>query len=145
MSMVVLALMKDAHAARGLVRALDEAGFSGDDIDFSSDLVEALGRRGVPEEEAHWLAEGVRRGGCIVAARAEDEGEATEAAQVMCEHGALDIDQMVQRWKSEGWDGRARLEPEPDVLRYAVLYGEYPAGKGRIYAPGHSPTASRRS
>jgi hypothetical protein len=141
MSMVVLALMKDAHAARGLVRALDEAGFSGDDIDFSSDLLQALGSRGVPEEEAHWLAEGVRRGGCIVAARAEDEGEATEAAQVMCEHGALDIDQMVRGWKSEGWDGKARLEPVPDVLRYAVLYGEYPAGRGRIY----SPTATRRS
>jgi hypothetical protein len=140
MGMVVLALMKDAHEARGLVRALDDAGFSGDDIDVTSDLVQALGHRGVPEEEAHWLAEGVRRGGCIVSARAEDEGEATEAAQVMSEHGALDIDQMVERWKRDGWDGRAKPEPVPDVLRYAVLYGEYPVGRGRIY-----PKESRRS
>jgi len=142
MSLIVLALMKDTHEARGLVRALDDAGFSGDDIDVSAnDLLRALGSRGVPEEEAHWLAEAVRRGGCIVGARAEDEGEATEAAQVMCEHGAIDIDQLVRRWKEEGWDGKAKLEPAPDVLRYAVLYGEYPAGRGRIY----SPTETRRS
>jgi hypothetical protein len=133
MAMIVLGVVKDRHAARGVVRALDDAGFGGDDIDVSSGLLDALAARGVPEEHAHQLAEAVRRGATLVSARAEDEDEATEAAQVMVEHGAIDIDACVVRWKSEGWRGRVELEPVPDVERYAALFGEYPAGRGRIY------------
>jgi hypothetical protein len=90
MAMIVLGLVNDAHAARGLVRALDDAGFSGDDIDVTSaTLQQALIARGVPTEDAHAVTESVRSGGSLVCARADDEGEATEAAQVMSERGAL--------------------------------------------------------
>ena len=71
MAMVIVGLLKDAHQARGLIRALDDAGFSGDDIDMQGGLVADLTLRGVPAEDAQAYAEGVRRGGAIVCVRAD--------------------------------------------------------------------------
>src|SRR5437899_3916930 len=88
MAMVIVGLLGDAHQARGVIRALDDAGFSGDDIDMSGGLLAQLAARGVPDEDAHALAEGVRRGGAIVCVRTDDEEEAAEAAELMCAHGA---------------------------------------------------------
>ena len=86
--MVIVGLLKDAHQARGVIRALDDAGFSGDDIDMSGGLLSQLVARGVPDEEAHAFAEGVRRGGAIVCVRTDEDQEAVEAAELMAEHGA---------------------------------------------------------
>ncbi len=142
MGMVILGLLKDAHQARGVIRALDDAGFSGDDIDMSGGLLAQLGARGVPEEDAHALAEGVRRGGALVCVRTEDEEEAAEAAELMCAHGALDVDACTSSWKRAGWGGRADSQPAAPVGHYAARFGEYPSGPGRIY---HDPRSLRYS
>src|SRR5437764_7475627 len=113
MAMVIGGLLKDAHQARGVIRALDDAGFSGDDIDMSGGLLAQLVARGAPDEEAHAFAEGVRRGGAIVCVRTDDEEEAAEAAELMCAHGAIDIDGCTSGWKTAGW--RGRYEAQPDV------------------------------
>jgi len=140
MSMIVMGLMKDAHQARGLVRALDDDGFELDDIDLDAGQLTELTSRGVPEEEAHFYAEGARRGGMLVCVRADDEDEAAEAAETMSEHGAVDIEACASGWRSEGWSGR--YEHQPTVREeYAVVFGEYPAAPGRIY---HDPRAGGR-
>lgn len=123
MAMVIVGLLKDAHQARGLIRALDDAGFSGDDIDMKGGLLAELTLRGVLENEAATYAEGVRRGGAVVCVRADDQQEADEAANLMREHGALDIDACRAGW-----------QPDPPAEHYASAFGEYPAGPGRIYA-----------
>jgi len=131
--MVIVGLLKDAHQARGVIRALDDAGFSGDDIDMSGGLLSQLVARGVPDEEAHAFAEGVRRGGAIVCVRADAREEAEEAAELMLEHGALDIDACRTRWKSAGWSGRYEAQPDVPTEHYAARFGEYPSAPGRIY------------
>jgi hypothetical protein len=118
MGMIVVGLMKDAHQARGLVRALDDDGFERDEIDVSSGLLTELVARGVPDEDAPVYAEGARRGGMLVFVRADDDDEAAEAAELMAEHGAVDIDACATGWQQQG---------------YAVAFGEYPAAPGRIY------------
>ena len=123
MAMVIVGLLKDAHEARGLIRALDDAGFSGEDIDMQGGLLGELTLRGVPDEDAGAFAEGVRRGGALVCVRADDQQEAGEAANLMREHGALDIDACRAGW-----------QPDPPAEHYASALGEYPAGPGRIYA-----------
>ena len=123
MAMVIVGLLRDAHEARGLIRALDDAGFSGDDIDMQGGLASELALRGVPDEEAAAFAEGVRRGGAVVCVRADDQQEASEAANLMREHGALDIDACRAGW-----------QPDPPAEHYASTLGEYPAAPGRIYA-----------
>ena len=129
MAMVIVGLLKDAHQARGLIRALDHAGFSGDDIDMQGGLVADLTLRGVPADDAHAYAEGVRRGGAIVCVRADAGEEAEEAAELMLEHGALDIDACRTRWRGAG-----EAQPEPPAEHYAAAFGEYPSAAGRIYA-----------
>lgn len=131
--MVIVGLLKDAHQARGVIRALDDAGFSGDDINMSGGLLAELAMRGVPDEDAHALAEGVRRGGAIVCVRTDDEEEAAEAAELMCAHGAVDIDACTHDWKSAGWGGRAESQPAVPAEHYAARFGEYPSAPGRIY------------
>ena len=86
---IVAGLMKDAHQARGLIRALADAAFEREEIDMSGGPIKGLVDCGVPEGEAHVFAEGVRRGGVIVAVSADDEMEAEQAALLMSRHGAI--------------------------------------------------------
>jgi hypothetical protein len=51
----------------------------------------------------------------------------------MSRHGALDIDKCAAGWKRRGWSGRFNAEPAIEVETYALVFGEYPAGTGRIY------------
>ena len=129
MGMIVVGLVRDAHEARGLVRALEEDGFELDDLDVSAGLLTELLSRGVPDKEADIYAEGTRRGGMLVFVRAEDDDEAAEAAETMAEHGVVDIDACASGWQSQ---------PEVAVEEYALAFGEYPAAPGRIY---HDPRA----
>ena len=66
-------------------------------------LVGALTHLGVPEEEAQFYAEGVRRGGTLVTVRAMDDGMAETAADIMREFGAVDITQRADQWRQSGW------------------------------------------
>lgn len=131
---VVAGLMKDSHKARGVVRALKDEGFRLDEIDLSGGPIPALVAVGLPENEAHVFAEGVRRGGAIVCVKAGDEMEAEQAALVLNRHGAVDIEACDAGWRRSGWKGRITApEDRATIERYAYVFGEYPPGAGRIY------------
>jgi len=65
-------------------------------------LVGALMGVGVPEEEAHYYNESVRRGGTLVLVRADDM-RADEAARILSDAGAIDIDERAATYRQEGW------------------------------------------
>ncbi len=67
-------------------------------------VVGALVKTGVPEELAPAYAEGVRRGGILVAAHAEGD-MAQRARDIIDQHGAVDITKRRQAWERTGWDG----------------------------------------
>jgi hypothetical protein len=69
-------------------------------------IVGALKARGVPEEQANFYAEGVRRGGTLITVNAKTDELAQRAIQILKSHGAVDIDQRVADWKRFGWSGR---------------------------------------
>jgi hypothetical protein len=131
---MVAGLVKDAHQARGLIRALADAAFEREEIDMSGGPVAGLVACGVPESEAHIFAEGVRRGGAIVAVKADDEMEAEQAALLMNRHGAVDVEACGTGWRNQGWSGRITA-PEDRVRleRYGYVFGDYPEGAGMIY------------
>jgi hypothetical protein len=66
-------------------------------------IIGALANIGVPEDEAGYYAEGVRRGGVLVTVSAS-EAQAERAAQIMRQHGAVDIEKRAASWKESGWD-----------------------------------------
>jgi uncharacterized protein (TIGR02271 family) len=68
-------------------------------------LVGALTNMGVPEEEARYYAEGVRRGGTLVTVNCPDGASTERAASIMRRHGAVDINERAEQWKQQGWSG----------------------------------------
>lgn len=119
MATVIVGLAGNAHQARGLIRALDDAGFSGEDIEMSGGLLSELVARGVPGEEAALYAEGVRRGGAIVCVRTDDDEEAAEAAALMAEHGGVEIDACAPGWSGGYPRAPGRIYHDPRVERYS--------------------------
>ncbi|HKA52642.1 MAG TPA: hypothetical protein VKJ47_03175 [Candidatus Binatia bacterium] len=93
-------------------------------------IIGALTDAGVAEEEAGYYAEGLRRGGVVVAVRAE-EPAADRAADIWRRRGAADIDQRIAEWRHRGWTG---FDPraEPPYTEYVTQAPEdsSPAGEG---------------
>jgi len=102
----------------------------------------ALVHLGVPEEEAHYYAEGVRRGGTLITVNASTDEMATCAAMVMKNHGAADIEQRAAEWKQQGWGGRLTADNEQQeeevlpVTQEELVVGKREVGQGgvRVYS-----------
>lgn len=68
--------------------------------------------------------EAVRRGNFVVVVDAEDEGQATEAAQCLGELGAIDIDEQTSKWRAEGWTGSTSETAMPNQSPRGTLKGK---------------------
>lgn len=67
-------------------------------------LLGALVGLGIPEEEAGYYSEGVRRGGTLVSVSAEDN-MAQKAVDILNGHGAVDIEQRGDYYRTSGYSG----------------------------------------
>lgn len=101
-------------------------------------VIGALAKIGVPEDEAHYYAEGVRRGGMLITLHARDDAAASCAVQVMRRHGAVDIEERAEQWKKQGWtgpvaSGREQVVP---VAKEELAVGKHEVSRGgvRIYS-----------
>ncbi|MGO4833368.1 hypothetical protein AB4144_13945, partial [Rhizobiaceae sp. 2RAB30] len=65
-------------------------------------ILGALTDSGVPEQDAHVYAEGVRRGGTLVTARVEDE-LAEQAQRIMNQHQSVDLAARRRDYEADGW------------------------------------------
>lgn len=104
----------DTHAvAQQVVDELVDNDFSDSDIEVTdqdtnhSTLMDNLTDGGVPQEDAEYYAEGVRRGGVLVIVSAADD-QAELAADVMRREDVVDIEARASRWRESGWTGYDR-------------------------------------
>jgi len=67
-------------------------------------IIGALVGAGIPEEDAGFYAEGVRRGGTLVLVKASDD-MAQRAYDAMRRYGAVDVDERSGNWRQSGWNG----------------------------------------
>lgn len=91
-------------------------------------LLGALANAGVPEEEAHVYAEGVRRGGTLVSVRADDS-RAESIAAILSHAEGVDIDARKADYIAEGWRGFDEDAPaysEDQIRDYRSAYGNVP-------------------
>ena len=58
----------------------------------------------LPDEDRNFYAEGLRRGGFMVAVRSE-EATYNTVLDILDQDGAVDLDQREASWRSEGWTG----------------------------------------
>jgi len=87
-------------AAGPIVAALTGAGIGA----AAGGLIGGLTHVGVPEEDAGFYAEAVRRGGALVTVRAEDT-LSDRVADIMRRHNANDVDRQAEHWRETGWAG----------------------------------------
>jgi hypothetical protein len=73
-------------------------------------LVGALTHVGVPTEDAGYYTEGVRRGGTLVAVRAEDI-DAQRVADILSADGAVDINERAAQYRAEGYSSTSTGYP----------------------------------
>ena len=87
-------------AAGPIVTALAGAGAGA----VAGGLIGGLTEIGVPENDANYYAESVRRGGALVTVRADGD-RVDEAEDIMRHHGAVDIEDRAEQWRGSGWSG----------------------------------------
>jgi len=74
-------------------------------------IIGALVGAGIPEQDAGFYAEGVRRGGTLVLVKASDD-LAQRAYDSMRHYGAVDVDERSGNWRESGWNS---FDPSADV------------------------------
>jgi hypothetical protein len=77
-------------------------------------LIGGLTAKGIPEDDAHFYAEGVRRGAALITVAAKTDELARRALEILKSHGGVDLDERATRWKAQGWNGRfeaSRAQP----------------------------------
>lgn len=67
-------------------------------------IVGGLIDAGVPEGEAEYYAEALRRGGTLVAITT-DESTTSRAQEIMNRYNPIDLDRRVAQWREAGWSG----------------------------------------
>ena len=124
-------------AAGPIAAALTGAGIGA----VAGGLIGGLTNIGVPEEEAHYYADAIRRGGILVTVAVEKAAQAATVVALMKRHGAIDIDQRDTEWKKQGWKGRfeASVYPKPARRRPAKKAGTQPAYDGPERRVNSSP------
>lgn len=122
-----------ALAAGPIVSALTGAGVGA----AAGGIIGALTRMGIPEEEAHYYAEGVRRGGTLVSARADDESKAARAADIMDAHNAMDIEGLAEDWRSQGWRAFEEDETAFPVTEEELKIGKREVARGGVRVYSH--------
>ena len=73
-------------------------------------LIGALVGLGIPEEDANIYAEGVRRGGALVAVRTDDV-LADRVKDIFARHHPVDIKARAAEWRQAGWE---RFDPNTE-------------------------------
>ncbi len=64
----------------------------------------SLGDLFMPDEDRAAYAEGMNRGGSTVSVTVDDT-QSDEVADILDEHGSIDLDERETTWRSEGWNG----------------------------------------
>ncbi len=83
-------------AAAGAVAGAAVGGIAGG-------LVGAMTENGIPEEDAHFYAEGVRRGGTLVSVRVADDGRMSAIRSVLHRHRYVDQATRAGYYADSGW------------------------------------------
>ena len=77
----------------------------------TGNITASLINLGVPEEEAAYYAESLRRGSALVSVNVYDT-DADRAANILRSFNPVDVNQRVAHWREQGWEGfDASAEP----------------------------------
>jgi uncharacterized protein (TIGR02271 family) len=109
---VVQELLKDGFTRSDVHLALDHtegcetqhAAVEGDSAYEGDTFFDTLVDLGVPHEEAHAYAEGVRRGGALVVVESSDD-RAERGMEILRRLHPVNLHERTAQWRQEGWTG----------------------------------------
>ncbi len=120
MAKTIVGLYDDRATAYKAMTDLENAGFGKDHLSFASneagerhsyeyDVTEVatpdlLTQRGIPNDEANFYSEGVRRGGAVIVARVHDSN-IDQAVDIMARHNPVRFEDRHAEYKKEGFTG----------------------------------------
>lgn len=119
MAKTIVGLYDNQTTARRVVSELEKAGFGKDHFQVAShdendltgyemsrtdNTLDVLTRYGVDEDEAHFYAEAVRRGGSLVIARVHDT-DSEKAVDIMARHNPVRYEDRAKAYQKEGFKG----------------------------------------
>ena len=122
MSKTVVGLFPSSENAQAAMRDLEALGIKRSSVqvmtsDARDKVLNALTGAGVPSDDAHIYAEGVRRGSALVVGSVEDS-QADQAVAVLDRNNTIDIDKLGSRYRQSGYTGFDAAQPaytEPDL------------------------------
>lgn len=104
-------------------------------------LLGALIGLGIPEEEAEYYAEGVRRGGVLLTVKADDFNS-EQVMTILNNHNPVDINERVSQWRSEGWERFDANAPATPATGFQSQVSDTPPLEDRPF--GSETSASQR-
>lgn len=111
---------REAEEGKGMLASLG---------DFFSNLF-GRGPDADPHDPSGHYAEAVRRGSSVVMANAASDEQVDQAAKIMQELGAVDINQRAEQWRQSGWTGYTN-SPTPPSGQQMMVGPSGTAGSGR--------------
>ena len=122
MSKTVVGLFPQSEDAQGAMRDLETLGIRRNSVqvmtsDARDKVLNALTSVGVPQDDAHLYAEGVRRGGALVVGTVDDN-QADQAVSILDRNNTIDIDKLGSRYRETGYTDYSATAPaytEPDL------------------------------
>jgi len=122
MAKTIVALFDTPADADAAAQHLREAGFDDADVDLIrhsgygagegyGDIMPQLLGWGVPHDEAVAYAEGLRRGGALLAITPDDDAGVDRAVGLLDDRGTVDMGARTAEWRATGWTG----EPPPPI------------------------------
>ena len=122
MSKTVVGLFPHSEDAQAAMRGLEGMGIKKSSVqvmtsDARDKVLNALTGAGVPSDDAHLYAEGVRRGSALVVGTVDDN-QADDAVAMLDRNNTIDINQLGSRYRETGYTGYDESQPaytEPDL------------------------------
>ncbi len=97
-------------------------------------IVGALVKSGVPEDDAPYYAEGIRRGGTLVSIETPDT---LRAQDILSRHGSINIHERSSLWRQAGWSGFGDEQDDTKDKAASDMLGT------GIHGGAHSPIKDR--
>src|SRR4029453_370198 len=130
---VVQELIADGFARSDIHMAFDRttssaahtASVAWDSAYEGANLLETLTDLGVPADEAHAYAEGVRRGGALVVVESGDD-QAERGMAILQRLHPVDMHERTAQWRQAGWTGAAATSTATPASSAATTTGSPP-------------------
>src|SRR4029434_4028652 len=101
-------------------------------------LLDTLADLGVPSDEAHAYAEGVRRGCALVVVESSDD-RAERGMEILQRLHPVDIHARTAQWRQEGWTGAAATSTPMARTATATRSAQEQARQTRVANQGATP------